>query len=277
MPKYEQYSHVIEDIDRAKASKYLEKNLNNRHINARTVDRYSKQMKAGEWQVNGEPIMFSAKGNLLNGQHRLSAIVASNKIVAIPVFRGVAEDAIKTIDTGRPRSLADHLKIHGYSADSGLGLTVIAATIRIVFDFNADGLFTQRRVKITPTEAIKYLEEHPAIFDSAKFVVDHRSKSPVPISIIVALHYLLRKIDCVEADEFIEKFFTGEDQAKGSPILALRAKLDFSAKERRQGNSNRREDAGLIIKAWKAFVGGKDIAIGELQCKPTADIILQTD
>lgn len=272
---YNQYKHEIEDINRAKASKYLEHNNNNRHINARTVDRYAKQMVAGEWQINGEPIMFSSKGNLLNGQHRLSAIVAANKSIAIPVFRGVAEDVIKTIDTGKPRSLADHLKIHGYSADSGLGLTVIAATIRIVFDFDTDGLFTQRRVKITPTEAIKYLDLHPDIFESAKFLVDHRTKSPVPISILVALHYLFRKIDCVEADEFIEKFFTGEDQAKGSPILALRAKLDFSAHERRQGNAKRREDVGLIVKAWHAYIDGKDVQMGNLLYKPTSDIILK--
>lgn len=271
---YEQYSHKIEDINRDKAVKYLEKNEHNRYLNSRTVDRYAQQMTRGEWQVNGEPIMFSEAGNLLNGQHRLSAIVAADKTIAIPVFRGVEESAIKTIDTGKPRSLADHLKIHGYRADTGMGLTVIAATIRIVFDFDEQGFYSQRKVKITPTDAIKFLGDNKDLFDSAKFLYDHRTKSPVPVSVLVALHYLFRKINFEKADVFMEKFFSGENLNKSSPILTLRHKLDFSTQGRHQGYVQRRMCVALIIQAFEAFLHDDLLVEGSLVYKPESDVIL---
>ena len=64
----------IVDITPEMAREYLEKNSHNRRLSERSVRNLATAIKNGEWQVNGEAIKVDKEGNLLDGQHRLSAI-----------------------------------------------------------------------------------------------------------------------------------------------------------------------------------------------------------
>lgn len=69
------FKSVGEMITPVKAAEYLALNKNNRKLNEATVERYVNMMSKGEWIMNGEPICFDRYGNLVNGQHRLTAII----------------------------------------------------------------------------------------------------------------------------------------------------------------------------------------------------------
>ena len=73
----------------------------NRKVDDNLVDRYAHQMKKGLWDVNGEGIIIAESGRLLNGQHRLHAVIKSGKTIQSVVIYGVEEEAFKTIDTGK--------------------------------------------------------------------------------------------------------------------------------------------------------------------------------
>ena len=220
------YKQSLKEINRSIALKYLDKNTMNRYLNQKTIDRYAAQMQKGEWKVNGESLKFAEDGTLLDGQHRLHAVVKANAKVTMPIFEGVTKDAIMTMDTGKPRTLADHLMIHGFKPVNKVDLKTIAAAIRILYDFES-GCYRQRKIKITPTDAIAYLQANSALFDSASLISEFRKQINIPPSILVSLHYLYSKKHKEEADYFFQSLSTGANLAETSPILALRNKLMY--------------------------------------------------
>lgn len=221
------YTQTIESIDPSKAEKYLKKNVHNRYVNEKTIALYAKQMREKEWRINGESLIFSDNGELLDGQHRLSAIVASGVTLDLPVFRGVEKDAIRTINTGKPRSIADHLRIHGFPITYGRNITLrnVAAAVTLLADFADDNIFTERKVKITPAQSIEWLENNPDLFVSAKFIGANRTTTAIPVSILIAMHYKFKMVDHDATDKFFISLFTGANLRSKSPVLALRNKL----------------------------------------------------
>lgn len=103
---------MVEEITPQMAEEYLSHNMVNRTINRNRVIAYSNDMKTGEWQLNGESIKFDDSGNMVDGQHRLSAIIRANVSVKTFVLRGV-ESGISLYDRGRNRSVTDTLIISG--------------------------------------------------------------------------------------------------------------------------------------------------------------------
>lgn len=85
-------------------------NDGNRRLRPKRVALYAHQMKTGQWQMTGEPIIIGSRGRVLNGQHRLAAIVEAGVPVPMMVVSGVEDSAFKNIDNGLSRSAADVLR-----------------------------------------------------------------------------------------------------------------------------------------------------------------------
>jgi hypothetical protein len=102
-----------ETITPAMARKYLLTNTNNyRKVMQHVVNRYAKDMEDGLWEENGNAIVFSRSGVLLDGQHRLSAIVKANTPINMVVVRDV-DDKASTFDYQAKRSDCQILKSAG--------------------------------------------------------------------------------------------------------------------------------------------------------------------
>lgn len=102
----------VEEIDRRRAKEILAKNPINRRRNQRTIDLYAEQMNKGLWRLSNDAISFDVKGNLINGQHRLSALLQSNcSSLQFLVAYALPENSFEIMDNGKPRSVADVLSI----------------------------------------------------------------------------------------------------------------------------------------------------------------------
>jgi hypothetical protein len=87
------------------AEKYLTKNVCNYRRYAKQVAMaYADDMKTGNWKANGEAIKFNKSGFLVDGQHRLNAIIMAQVPVEMMVIRGV-EDDIVAYDIGKNRTI----------------------------------------------------------------------------------------------------------------------------------------------------------------------------
>lgn len=94
------------------AREYLAKNIDkNRPIRKAVVHAYAEQMKRGEWKITPQGISFDQKGRLIDGQHRLMAIIESGAKVPMYVTTGVPVDRMLMIDCGAKRTTADILGI----------------------------------------------------------------------------------------------------------------------------------------------------------------------
>lgn len=91
------------------ASKLLKHNFSNRRLNQQRVNAYARDMIAGKWEAiaDGLSLQFDKNWNLLNGQHRLSAIVQSGVAQEMFIFQKDVESDALTLpfDTGMTRSL----------------------------------------------------------------------------------------------------------------------------------------------------------------------------
>lgn len=101
------FSSASEIITPEVAKSYLRHNLKNRPLNQARINYYADQMTKGAWKLNGEAICFDMSGNLVNGQHRLEAIVKANVPIEMLVCRNVDEDSFRTYDSGANRSAGD--------------------------------------------------------------------------------------------------------------------------------------------------------------------------
>lgn len=117
-------------ITPAMAKEYLQHNTANyRSLNKYRVLSYSEDMKNGKWQFNGEAITFGKDGRLLNGQHRLHAIVKAGVPVEMLVIFGL-DDGVNIYDIGGGRSTAQIAKARG--AIRGSYTTVMSVASYVV-------------------------------------------------------------------------------------------------------------------------------------------------
>lgn len=113
------YSKII-TISPELAKEMLAKNMkNNRRLNHEAVRRYARIMKAGGWILSHQGIAFNDKGELIDGQHRLEAIVMANVPVTTMVTYDVCqtEGEAFTIDVGQKRTTQNILQISGITDD----------------------------------------------------------------------------------------------------------------------------------------------------------------
>lgn len=115
------------EVTPEKAKLYLQSNLTNRPIREGKVLEYALTMEQGEWRTDVlDPICVTVNGNLINGQHRLHAVILANKTVPLWFQFDSAEDLYKYLDTGITRRLCDLLKGESRKKVASLALCAYA-------------------------------------------------------------------------------------------------------------------------------------------------------
>ena len=123
------------DITPALAKQWLENNFVNRPVKQDVVLAYARDMANGTWVPTHQGVAFNDKDELIDGQHRLMAIVKSGCTIRMMVTFGLQSviagkemTTMDCVDRGAPRSVADQLAIqHGMKHAS-----IIAQTARSI-------------------------------------------------------------------------------------------------------------------------------------------------
>jgi hypothetical protein len=93
------------------AKQWLVNNNFNRPLKPRLVDNYVRQILNGNWRRTHQGIAFDAEGVLLDGQHRLLAVINSGQTVTMLVFLNENQAAHESIDGGKVRSVLDVVRL----------------------------------------------------------------------------------------------------------------------------------------------------------------------
>ncbi len=135
------------------ARKWLEHNTINRPLRRSVVDGYLSMYARGEHRLTHQGIAFSETGELLDGQHRLTAISELPETFAVDmmVTRGLSTAAFEAIDLGLKRTHADVLR-------RPAGLAAVARFLAVLND--------QRHSAITPQSLIPYVEGIERYYDA---------------------------------------------------------------------------------------------------------------
>lgn len=97
----------VEMVTPDAAATMLERNTLNRPIRSSHVANLAEMIRAGQWKTTHQGVAIAPDGRLLDGQHRLWAIIMANEPVMMVVARNVDPATFSTIDAGRPRSVSD--------------------------------------------------------------------------------------------------------------------------------------------------------------------------
>lgn len=151
MQKKSEVRFKIEQIDPKTAESYLNYNKLNRPLRKGGVEKFASDMKSGNWGLTHQAIAFDEQGNILDGQHRLWAIVESGKTIEMPVARGLDPSARDYIDQGIPRTVVDVAKLR--DPDSQVTQFWGAAARRMMIG-------TRTHVVFTRQEVLNFLEAH---------------------------------------------------------------------------------------------------------------------
>lgn len=241
---------TVEDITPDVAERYLGKNTHNRPIRHRTVSTYAADMTAGHWRWNGEGIKFAVDGTLLDGQHRLLAIVESGCTVTMPVFRGLPQETQETIDGGIKRKFSDVLALRGES--SAIALAAVVRGVRRWEDGARRSIVGGGGARpYSNAELLQTLHDHPELRDVAKHATHDAARCDLPGSVVGLCRWLFDDIDPVDADYFFARLTDGADHQNGEPIYVLRRTLSGTREVR--GERNNDFLIAVTIKAWNVY------------------------
>lgn len=95
----------------------LKNNGVNRHVRRRVVEKYARDMRDGNWHFTHHTIALSKSGRLLDGQHRLLAIVESGVTITMFVTFNLEDESQDFMDSGTSRTAADVLHMRGKKYD----------------------------------------------------------------------------------------------------------------------------------------------------------------
>ena len=236
----------------------LDGNLKNRPKNNRNFKRLCSQLRDGKWKVNGTTITFSRHWHLLDGQHRLFAIVETG--ISAPCILGIGFDAaaFATLDQGAKRTNADNLSIAGFG-----NTRLLAAMIGIYQAAKNGSAVSGSARSIEPEDCIRLAQETLHIQAAVKKAKEYHQKGArfVPTSLIGGLMARAMEIDRRAAFKFFEYLLN--DNCNGIRPVAiqkLRSRLlrDYMDKTR---GANLSFTAAIIIKVWNAYRKGKPIGV----------------
>lgn len=241
MPRKPKVTVSVETIIPEVAKEMLDHNTHNRPQSWKKMIEYAAAITNGEWVLNGETIVIAPDGTILNGQHRLSAVVESNLAIETVVVRGIPKSAFPTLDQVKRRSIGDVLAINGeknYCTLSGA----------IAWVYKLDDEYSGVNGTMRSPIALEVLDNNQGLRDSLNFILTNSVEKIMSGGMASALHYLMAKEDSTLADPFWEGIGTGAQLSKRSPALVLRAAL-FNNKNSDKKLSPRHICA-LCIKAW---------------------------
>jgi hypothetical protein len=249
------------------AREWLEKNQRNRKLSKKHRNFLSSVMKAGDYLLNGETIIFDTDGILMDGQHRLYAVIESETAQDFLVVRGIVPEAFDTLDGGRARTTGEVLAMEGEVN----GNAIAGAVSQFIQFIDRGGVMYSsgsgdRVRKATPRLTARVLSAHPGLRES---VAAMRNSPVYKNQQGYVLHYLFGVADRRLADDFLSVLCNGSSDT-GRPFNVIRESLIRTPLT----SSARLAFAAKCVKAFNAERSGerpKMFKVGDKEDFPTID------
>jgi len=235
-------------------------NRKNRKTQKNHVNAIARDIKAGNWMMNAQPICFTSdplveheageEPRLLNGQHRLLAIRDAGIPIELPIAGNIPEEAFATFDTHAKRTV----RRSGPKADD----RVLIAAARFQFkEDNQIPLSSGNTMTLTSSELIKVLEEHPGLADNFAHSRKVGMQQLGSAGVMTYFIYRVKRERPDLADEFLSKIESGLNITESQdPAGKLRRELAKTTPGSR--GRTRKEQIEALISHWNAYTRWAD-------------------
>lgn len=176
-----------------------------RPVATRRVQSFANDMIAEKWVLTHQGIAFDGNDRLIDGQHRLQAVVLSGKSVLMYVFRNSAASIHDPLDRGGPRTMG---QIVGMS-------NRVSAALGILSRLESGEI--RSHVPVTASEIIGIADRHRKWIDLALGGDGRWSTAGFGAACIWTM-----PIDEEATLDFMSKVHTGEMIKRGDPSYQYR-------------------------------------------------------
>ena len=258
-----------------KAADLLRANTANRPLKQLHVAFFENQLRRGEMQLTHQGIAISVSGKLLDGQHRLTAIVNTGISAKLLVARNMPDSTFAVLDTGTARLASDVLAIEGLQNTSCL-----AAGIRLyIYYYENPGVIWSGKISKNATTT-KIRQEY--FFDpdnwhwaakTAQSFVTSRLVTPGPTAAFLYLAVAQAKYSKHYLCNFLRQVKEGAGLNHGNPILAFRNR-NFNGPTDGRVQQSRLAD---FIKLFNAYTTGQNLKQFKSQSFPPMPTLVSSD
>lgn len=231
---------------------------NNRNLRTHLINKYARDMRTvgqdgkPHWRERtGQTVKIATNGRLLDGNHRMHAIVRSGKTYLFDLCFGVDPEDMPVIDAGGPRTANDTIKAAG-----GQDLGRTSPIVRHIISWESGGYMGPTGSSAaTPLEIWDRYRQDPGLFDAAArrgHDCMHRNVGTPAATGIVYFLLAQHPEDKPFADDFYDQLVSGiypvSDPTRYA-VYRLREKL----LNRRSEKLDKAEMIALIIRAWNRW------------------------
>ena len=215
--------NVVMEVSPEQATRWLEGNTHNRPLKQTLVDRFVRDMQAGRWQLTHQGIAFDVDGVLIDGQHRLWAVILSGTNISLRVFFNEALETMMAVDTGQARSNFDVLHLSGDAGE--ISISHLATLRAMLAGVDAHCLH------MTVSEEAEWMAKHA---DAVDFGMEHlgscRSKGIATATIRAVIARAYYSADHAKLIHFCDVLKTNRSgDEEDEPALLLREYLTGNA------------------------------------------------
>lgn len=240
------------------AKEYIEANISNRRVKTPILDRYANDMANGRWKMfTGETIKISKSGRILDGQHRLLAVIKSNQSIYFDFAINLDDNVFDVIDTGSSRNASDTFKVKGIKHENVIPSTI--SMYNLLCLGKRAGL--QKNHKSTNAMLLEQYYEDEIFWQNIAKTSHGLYLSFAKIltpSMIGGFYAYFSKLNPEKAEDFITQLTTGVN-IQNETITFLRNKLMQDKMSPRKMPITLK--MALIIKTWNFFIKDQKVKV----------------
>lgn len=267
------------EIDYGWATNALSLQKRNRPLKTSKVKQLAKIIRDGKWVLNGESIVLDQDNILIDGQHRLAALVHAvdhlkmdaNASISAVVVTGVPSNAFHTIDQGEKRSLSDVVAISDYPHAPELAVALRLLAIRLA------GKRVSGAGKMDHADNLALLKEHENLASWVEYLATIepddedaswvRPQGLISVGYLAALCYIASmNYDTDQVESFVKRLLDQDNTDKDCPAATLRKAL---LKNRSDSSAKLKRDTlvSMVVKAMIAYLVGEKMSVLRLKDK----------
>ena len=240
------YMNINPDL----ATQWLEGNVRNRRIDPKHVDILAQDMEAGKWRMTHQGIAFSDQGILVDGQHRLWAILQFGCTIRMAVSFGISVESVDAIDGMKARTVVDRMRLNGLFGLDGVSPNH-TATLREMIR----GLSDSKRLAYY--KEVLLMDKH---IDAVQFATAHVATKTKGIAVGYVRGVIARAWYSVDHDElaqFCRILSTGVSETPwDSTIIKLRNQLMVMGSTRNR--TLQKEVYGKVERVLTTWLNGEN-------------------
>lgn len=254
-------------ITPAKAVELLQSNVKNRKPKSTVVLKYARDMSSGKWKDDTfELIKISKSGIILDGQHRLMAVIKANIPIYFHVVEGLEDSIFDVLDTGSIRNASDVFKINQVKYNTSI--PSIISFYDVLLENKRAGYSAVNKKK-TNADLLSEYNLNPEKWqviarDSHTLYVQFGKV--LTVSFIGGFLAFFNDINYEDSQNFMSQLCSGKNVTHDI-INTLRMKLVNEKVSVHKFNNSTKQ--AYIIKCWNAFRKNEQIRI--LKFTPSID------